>query len=139
MFQNNIPRAIGKEELKKNVEEDPTLQRLSECIEKGRMGNSADIIAYRQFFSELTLVDGLIMRGERIVIPEKLQKHMIQIAHEGHQGIVRTKQMLQAHVCFPGINAAVEKYVCKCIGCEATTPSNHREPLTMTKRAGGKS
>jgi hypothetical protein len=32
------------------------------------------------------------MRGERIVIPEKLQKQMIQIAHEGHQGIVRTKQ-----------------------------------------------
>ena len=29
---------------------------------------------------------------------------MIQIAHEGHQGIVRTKQMLQAHVWFPGIN-----------------------------------
>jgi hypothetical protein len=58
MLQNNIPRAIGKEKLKKNVEEDPTLQRLSECIEKGRMGNCADIIAYRQCFSELTLVDG---------------------------------------------------------------------------------
>jgi flagellar biosynthesis protein FlhB len=109
MLQNNIPQAIGKEELKKKVEEDPTLQRLSECIEKGRMGNSADIIAYRQFFSELTLVDGLVMRGERIVIHEKLQKQMIQIAHEGHQGIVRTKQMLQAHVWFPGINEAVEK------------------------------
>jgi hypothetical protein len=40
------------------------LQRLSKCIEKGRMGNSADIIAYGQFFPELTLVDGLIMRGE---------------------------------------------------------------------------
>jgi hypothetical protein len=50
MLQNNIPRAIGKEELEKNGEEDPTLQRLSECIEKGRMGNSADIIAYRKFF-----------------------------------------------------------------------------------------
>jgi hypothetical protein len=52
--------------IEKTVEEDPTLQRLSECIEKGRMGNSADIIAYRQFFSELTLVDGLIMRGKEL-------------------------------------------------------------------------
>jgi hypothetical protein len=125
--------------IKKTVEEDPTLQRLSECIEKGRMGNSADIIAYRQFFSELTLVDGLIMRGERIVIPEKLQKQMIQIAHDGHQGIVRTKQMLQADDWFPGINAAVEKYVGKCFGCQAPTPSNQREPLTMTKSAVEKS
>jgi hypothetical protein len=47
--------------------------------------------------------------------------------------------MLQAHVWFPGINTAVKKYVGKCIGCQATTPSNHREPLTMTKRAVGKS
>jgi hypothetical protein len=59
MLQNNIPRTIGKEELKKNVEEDPKLQRLSECIEKERMGNSADIIAYRQFFSDLTFFSEL--------------------------------------------------------------------------------
>ena len=77
------------------------------------------------------------MRGERIVIPEKLQKQMTQIAHEGHQGIVRTKQMLRAHVWFPGIDAAVEKYVGRCIGCQATTPLNHREPLTMTKLPEG--
>jgi hypothetical protein len=65
---------------KKNVEEDPKLQRLSACIQEERIGNSADIIAHRQFFSELTVVDGLIMRGERTVIPEKLQKQMIQIS-----------------------------------------------------------
>jgi hypothetical protein len=34
MLQNDIPRAIGKEELKKTVEEDPTLQRMSiaKCV-----------------------------------------------------------------------------------------------------------
>jgi hypothetical protein len=35
-LQKNIPRAINKEELKKTVEESPTLQRISKCIEKGR-------------------------------------------------------------------------------------------------------
>ena len=93
------------------------------------MEDSVDIIGYKNIFSELTLADGLTMRGERIVVPEKLQKQIIQIAHEGHQGIVRTKQMLRVHVSFPGIDAAVEKHVGRCIGCQATTPSNHREPL----------
>jgi hypothetical protein len=31
------------------------------------------------------------MLGERIVIPEKLLKQIIQITQEGHQGIVRTR------------------------------------------------
>ena len=75
----------------------------------------------------MTLVEGLVMRGERIVIAEKLQKRVIQIAHEGHQGIVRTKQMLRAHVWFPGIDAAVEKHVGRCIGCsgEASPAFGH--------------
>ena len=57
---------------------------------------------------------------------------MVKIAHEGHQGIVRTKQLLRAHVWFPGIDKMVEKHVGKCLACQATTPCYTREPLQMT-------
>ena len=97
------------------------------------MGNATDINQYKYIFPELTVVNGLIMRGERIVIPEKMRKHMVKIAHEGHQGIVRTKQVLRAHVWFPGIDAIVKKYIAKCMGCQAATPSTDREPLEMTE------
>ena len=36
--------------------------------------------------NELTSVDGnIVLRGNRIVIPDALQKHLIELAHEGHQ------------------------------------------------------
>ena len=36
----------------------------------------------------------LILRGSRIVIPASLQQRAIDIAHEGHQGMVKTKKLL---------------------------------------------
>ena len=62
---------------------------------------------------------------------------MVMIAHEGHQGIVRTKQLLRAHVWFPGMETMVEKHVGKCLACQSTTPCHTREPLQMTDLSRG--
>ena len=59
---------------------------------------------YKDILTEPTSVDGMVLRGERIVIAMSLRDKTVEIAHEGHQGIVRTKQILRAHVCFAGID-----------------------------------
>jgi len=66
------------------------------------------------------VADDLVLRGERIVVPRELRESIVEIALEGHQGIVCTKQLLGAHVCFPGIYMMVEKQVGKCLACQAT-------------------
>ena len=60
------------------------------------------------YLEKLAVVDGLALRGERIVVPQELRERMVKFAHEGHQGILRTKQLLRAHVWFPGIDVMVE-------------------------------
>ena len=65
-------------------------------------------------------------------MPEKLRHRMVEIAHEGQQGQVRTKQLLRAHVWFPGMDSQCEKFVSTCIACQSNTPQTHREPLKMT-------
>ena len=32
----------------------------------------------------------LILRGTRLVIPQSLQEHVFNLAHESHQGLVKT-------------------------------------------------
>ena len=44
------------------------------------------------------------VRGTRLVIPIKLRKQVLDLAHEGHQGIVKTKQRLRTKVWWPGID-----------------------------------
>ena len=62
---------------------------------------------------------------------------MVEIAHEGHQGQVRTKQLLRADVWFPGMDSLCDKFVSMCIYCQFNTPDVHREPLKMTELPEG--
>ena len=95
----------------------------------GEEGDSKDVDVkpYTCVFDELSVVDGFVLRGERIVVPRLLRETMVRIAHEGHQGIGRTKQLLRAHV-----DKVVEKQVGKCLACQATTPCHTRELLLMS-------
>ena len=40
---------------------------------------------------ELSIVDDMVVKGSRIVIPQCLQERVVKLAHQGHQGIVRSK------------------------------------------------
>ena len=94
----NTPNAVTKEKVQKATDEDPTLLALKGYIQQGRIDPKAENLqAYKHVFSELAVVDGIVVRGDRIVVPETLRKRMVEIAHEGHQGQVRTKQQLRAH------------------------------------------
>ena len=103
--ENDIPKAISKEEIIVSTENDRELQKLIKCVEEKSIDHKdADLRKYSNVFNELAVVDGLVLRGERIVVPQTLREAMVEIAHEGHQRIVRTKQLLRAHVWFPGMD-----------------------------------
>lgn len=53
----------------------------------------------------------IILRGNRIVIPEEMQQQVVVLAHEGHQGVVKTKALLGEKVWFVYINDLTEHKV----------------------------
>ena len=59
----------------------------------------------------------LVLRGTRIVVPQKLREQILDLAHEGHQGVVRTKQRLRSKVWWPGVDRAIEGKCKVCRGC----------------------
>ena len=134
----NTPKAVTKEKVKESTDEDPALQALKRCIHQGWIDTKVTSAQeYKHVFHELTTVDGIILRGDRIVVPAKLRQKMIEIAHEGHQGQVRTKQLLRAHVWFPGMDSQCDKFVSTCIACQSNALETHREPLKITELPDG--
>ena len=71
------------------------------------------------------------MRGTRIVVPIALRGRVVPLAHEGHQGVTKTKEYLRTRVCFPGLDRTVESHIQHCHPCQVVTPSYDREPLTV--------
>ena len=65
---------------------------------------------YKSVKDELTVTsENIILRGTRIVIPESLQQKAIDLAHESHQGLAKTKALFREKVWFPGIDEATKK------------------------------
>ena len=58
---------------------------------------------------ELSVINGLLLRGERLVISKKLQQKVDDAAYEGHQGITKTNNFLRSRLWFPGMDAMAEK------------------------------
>ena len=71
----------------------------------------------------------IILRGTRIVIPASLRHRAISLAHEGHQGLVKTKKLLRQKVWFPRIDEEVKILIDGCIPCQANGPENRPDPL----------
>ena len=68
--------------------------------------------------SKLTSADGnLVLRGSRIVIPDALQKQVVKLAHEGHQGLVKTRTLLSSKVWSPRMDSLVDSIVKRCTPC----------------------
>ena len=95
--------------------------------------NISDFHSFEKVKDELFTIPDLVLRGHRIVIPETLREKVIDIAHEGHMGIVKTKALIREKVWFPKIDQMVEEKVKSCLACQATTPKNAKEPLQMSK------
>ena len=57
---------------------------------------------------------------------------MVNLAHEGYQGLVKTKSLLREKVWFPHIDKLVESTVKSCEACLIATPECKREPLQMS-------
>jgi hypothetical protein len=82
--------------------------------------------------NELCVLDNIVLRGTRIVIPRKLRKDVLELAHEGHQGIVKTKQRLRTKVWWPGIDKDCEKLVKSCMDCQIMSQISPPEPIKST-------
>ena len=74
--------------------------------------------AYELVSHELACIGQVALRGTRIVVPRKLRGRVLDLAHEGHQGIVKTKQRLRSKVWWPGVDKEAEKKCRECLGCQ---------------------
>ena len=61
----------------------------------------------------------LILKQQRIVLPQCYHKSLVKLAHVGHQGIYKTKEALRSKVYFVNMEKAVEAAILRCIPCQA--------------------
>ena len=80
---------------------------------------------------ELTVEDGCILWGRRVVIPSGPQHHMLSELHECHPGMSRMKALARSFEWWPGLDQDIKNLVGFCITCSATQRSPKPVPLLL--------
>ena len=64
--------------------------------------------------SELSLHQGCILWGSRVIVPAAGRKAVLQELHCGHPGMSQMKSLARMYVWWPGLDADVEETVRGC-------------------------
>ncbi|KAK7907206.1 hypothetical protein WMY93_015818 [Mugilogobius chulae] len=80
---------------------------------------------------ELAIEEGIVMKGQKTVIPHSLQKTYIDILHRGHPGTDATKRRARGIVFWPTMTKDIDDKVYACSVCNSTKPHQQKEPLHL--------
>lgn len=121
-----VTPCISKADLQAATADDATLQQVIPYIANGwpeKKSLPPDLLPYFAVRHELSYVDNLLFRADRLSIPASLCNKLVQLAHESHPGIVRTKQRLRERYWWPGLDKQVEHAIHNCVVCQAADKS----------------
>ncbi|CAB4028690.1 Retrovirus-related Pol poly from transposon [Paramuricea clavata] len=68
-------RTVALDDVKRETQEDEILQKVVYSVKQQEpLGKEVGVKAYASVMSELSVIDGVLLRAERLVVPEKLQE-----------------------------------------------------------------
>ncbi|XP_065190696.1 uncharacterized protein K02A2.6-like [Sycon ciliatum] len=109
---------------------DPVLALVLKYVQEGWPNDvHSDYQAYYRRRSELSIIDGCLLLGSRVVIPPQGREKLLEELHFSHPGITRMKSLARSYVWWPSIDAEIELKVRSCEPCQATQKSPALQPL----------
>ncbi|XP_038116994.1 uncharacterized protein K02A2.6-like [Culex quinquefasciatus] len=121
------------DEVMKETEKDQTMQRVIEYVQRGwpasaeRVPDSVRI--YFGYRNELSTQNGIVFRGDRILVPQALRRKLIDCCHISHNGIEATLKLARANLFWPGMSSQITDVVKSCSVCAKFAASQPHPPM----------
>ena len=115
---------------------DPMLSQVVQFLQQGWPNVLGDNAALKPFYSkkdELSLHEGCILWGARVVVLASSRDAILIELHEGHPGMARMKALARMYVWWLGIVDDIEKTVRQCTECQMHQPAPPVAPLQPWK------
>ena len=129
-----VSNMVTWEMVREETAKDSTLQRVKSLIERvidneETPSMTPSVKLYRKHIHQMTIVDGVIMIGQRIVVPTSLQPEILKALHAAHQGI--TMMCQRATTQYSGLalqwmSPGPEKVVRHVIRLQSPMPNYHQ-------------
>ncbi|XP_052753094.1 uncharacterized protein K02A2.6-like [Galleria mellonella] len=127
---SNIP--VTKHELRKETRSDTNLNKIKQYLtnhwpEKKELSN--DMHTYYEKREQMSFEDGIILWNGRLCIPKKLQPAMLEMLHDGHNGVNAMQSLARLHVYWPNIDKDIQNFLKRCTLCQASRSNTNAAPV----------
>lgn len=87
----------------------------------------------------LSLKAGVLLlaseEATRVVVPKSLRKQVLQLLHEGHWGLVRTKQLARKYCFWDGMSEDIQDLVRRCESCQVNQAAPRKDLVSGPPRS----
>ena len=104
--------------IQKETERDNLLQQLSEVIKNGWPKDVTEVPEsvrlWWTFRDELAMLDGVVYKGPRVVIPTSMHRDMLKRLHVSHQWLETTLRRARQGIFWHGMAVYVKQQIANC-------------------------
>ena len=122
-------------EIKSAMEVDAELQALATMIKQGWPESKPyvplKLQEYFPFRGELSIQQGVVFEGERIMVPSTLTQSMIDKVGAGHLGVQGRLRRAREAFYWPGIYKQITEFISRCSIWNSYKQEQQREPLVF--------
>ena len=110
---------------------DPLISEITNYVEHDNWPHkvSANLQPFSTRRHELSVQQGCLLWGHRLIVPAKLRKDILSSLHMGHLGVVKMKNVARNYFWWPGLDKEIEGITKSCVGCSMSQPDPVKAPL----------
>ena len=117
--------------MRKHLSKDETLLTVRDYVIHGWPSNRSNIptevLPYWPYKDEIGYYNGILLKCDRVIIPNSLIGEVLKDIHRGHLGIEKCRLRARRSVFWPNMNVDIAKIVNQCELCQV-----HGGPQTKT-------
>ncbi|XP_063924618.1 uncharacterized protein LOC135138566 [Zophobas morio] len=110
---NSVADMLSRHPLGNATRRDPTLSKIVKFVTEGWPDDFLKPFVQRK--DEITCEQGCLMWGYTVIVPRKLQRHLLEELHSSHLGIVKMKSIARAYFWWPNLDKDIENIARSCI------------------------
>ena len=86
--------------------------------------------AYWDYRHDIAVIDGIIVKNQRIVVPQKMRECLLQKLHRVHQGVDKSIQRARNKWSRPGMTEQIRRLILTCPSCTEHQPRQKQAAVT---------
>lgn len=132
-MSDNIEQFITKNDIRRESQADITISKVIDGVKYGwnaEMKSKKEFQPFIQKSEQLSIEEGILMWGYRVIIPITLRKALLQALHSTHMGVVKMKARARSYFWWPLMDSEIENLSRNCESCLVNRPEEPKGPIS---------